>query len=90
MFHLSLLKVAIMSYLAIPAEVEIFPEPVFGIVEQTIEAHKPGKVKFLGISWQACFYRNFGETKVVSDRAIAIVGVADATLLVMPISIFSE
>ncbi|MEC4984948.1 MAG: hypothetical protein SAJ37_08450 [Oscillatoria sp. PMC 1068.18] len=79
-----------MSYLAVPAEIEIFPEPLFGIVEQRIEARKLGKVKFLDISWQACFYGDFDETEVGCDRAIAIVGVVDATLLVVPISIFSE
>lgn len=65
-----------------PAKIEIFPEPLVGIVEQTITETIPGRVKFLGTSWSSRFYQSSHQETVDKGQTVKIIGMQGITLLV--------
>ncbi|MEC4986806.1 MAG: NfeD family protein, partial [Oscillatoria sp. PMC 1076.18] len=70
-----------MRNLFAPAKIEIFPEPLVGIVEQTITETTPGRVKFLGTSWSSRFYQSNHHETADKGQTVKIIGMQGITLL---------
>lgn len=66
-----------------PTKVELFSQPVEGIVEDAIAPNEPGRVKCQGTSWPARFYKP-SQTTVSPGASVVIVGIQGLTLLVIP------
>ncbi|MFB2891605.1 NfeD family protein [Aerosakkonemataceae cyanobacterium BLCC-F50] len=73
------------SFIPIPSDVETFPEPLEGIIEQTIALNQSGRVKFLGIYWPARFYETDCQETVFSNQLVMTVAIKGITLLILPV-----
>lgn len=68
----------------IKTQIQMFPYPMEGQVEQAIAPHKPGRVKFQSSIWPAQFYQDTHSTAAPSDPII-VIGRRGITLLVQSI-----
>ena len=68
-----------------PSEVEIFSEPLMGIVENKITQNQPGRVKCLATYWPARFYHSNCNVIVFPDQVVKVVGRQGITMLVVPV-----
>ena len=68
----------------VQSTIEIFPEPIFGTVEQAIAPHRPGRVQCLGTSWPARFHAKSYSIILYPEMLVTIVGIQGITLLVLP------
>lgn len=73
-----------MSSLIFIDQIDIFPKPVPGIVEQTITHVRPGRVKFQSSYWPAKLYQPNGEIILRPQQTVMVVGREGITLLVVP------
>lgn len=67
------------------ANIEIFPQPLLGIVEEAIAPNQRGRVKFDGTYWPARFFEANCQTTVCPQSLVAIVGIQGITILVDPL-----
>lgn len=65
--------------------VEMFPQPVLGMVEESIAPNQRGRVKFDGTYWPARFFEADCRANVYPEALVAIVGIQGITLLVAPL-----
>lgn len=65
-------------------KIELFPEPLPGIVEEAIAVNNPGRVKFQYTYWPARLYRVEGEIVLYPDQFVIVIGRQGLTLLVIP------
>ncbi|HIK29697.1 MAG TPA: NfeD family protein [Oscillatoriaceae cyanobacterium M7585_C2015_266] len=65
--------------------IEMFRQPLLGIVEEAIAPNQRGRVKFDGTYWPARFFETNCQTTVYPEALVAIVGIQGITLLVEPL-----
>ncbi|MFB2877034.1 NfeD family protein [Floridanema aerugineum] len=75
-----------MKYLFVKVEIEMFPEPLIGTVEERITSNQSGRVKFLGTYWPAKLHESDREITLIPEETIHIIGIQGITLLVVPIN----
>lgn len=73
-----------MKHLFVQIEIEMFPEPLIGIVEKRITFNQSGRVKFLGSYWPAKLHQTNKQISLIPEQTIHIVGIQGITLLVIP------
>lgn len=75
-----------MKHLFVKVEIEMFPEPLIGTVEERITSKQSGRVKFLGTYWPAKLHQTDTQITLIPEQIIHIIGIQGITLLVIPIN----
>ncbi len=74
-----------MKHLFSPSPIEMFPEPVLGIVEVTLAPHQSGRVKCQSSYWPARLYQMECLITISPGQPVKVVGIEGITLLIVPI-----
>ncbi|MBE9115147.1 NfeD family protein [Lusitaniella coriacea LEGE 07157] len=74
-----------------PSQINKFPEPLNGTVEEAIAQDRPGRVKCVGTSWPARIYEPEGSDRqsMVPGTKVDIIARQGIAMLVMPARDFS-
>jgi len=67
-----------------PLPIDMFPQPLEGIVEWQIAWGRTGRVKLVGISWAARLLAEHPATPLQVGQVVMVVGRQGNTLLVQP------
>ncbi|MDF0555598.1 NfeD family protein [Kamptonema sp. UHCC 0994] len=65
-------------------KLEIFSEPLIGVVEEAIAPQQPGRISFQGSYWPAKLYQSNSPIILSPEKAVKVVGIQGITLLVQP------
>lgn len=67
-------------------EIKLFSKPATGIVEETITATVPGRVRFQATHWPARLYGQYNQVTLLPNDLVMVVGRQGLTLLVVPVN----